>query len=118
MFRSLRQCAPAAIAIVLASIVAFTVLDPHPVTHWSLYAATDASAQYRLFLDPFPDAHSCDVDRRLIVQSGGRAVCRSRLALAVGRRYDDQLAWEFLSPANPFLRLCGRRSQAALEGVK
>jgi len=108
----------AAAAIAILSIVAFTMLDPHPVTRWSLYAATDAAAPYRLFLDPFPDARSCDVDRRLILRNGGRADCRSRLVLAVGRGYDSQLAWEFLSPANPFLRLCGRRSQASLEGIK
>jgi hypothetical protein len=79
----------------------------HVVRHWSLYAASSVAQPYRLFLDPFPDARTCDVERAKIVDAGGRAYCGSRLALSFDRDGESRFFWEFFSPANPWSRLCG-----------
>jgi hypothetical protein len=79
------------------------------VRHWSLYAASNAVQPYRLFLDPFPDARTCEVERDKIVNAGGRAYCGSRLVLAFDRDRESRLFWEFFSPANPWSKLCGNR---------
>jgi hypothetical protein len=102
-------------ALAFAAIVAVTsgavvaAFGWHPVERWNLYAAATKTDSYQFFLGPFPDAHSCDVDKETILRSGGHAVCRGQLTFIAGRVLDDKLAWEFLSPANPFARLCGLR---------
>jgi hypothetical protein len=95
------------IAIALLGIPA-AVLGSYVDREWSLYTAGDAGSAYHLFLDPFPDAHSCEVDAAIVRRNGGSAQCRSRFVLALDRGLHDRLAWEFLSPANPFARICGR----------
>ena len=97
----------AVIAIALLGIPA-AVLASYVDRQWSLYTASDAGSAYHLFLDPFPDAHSCEVDAAIVRRNGGAAQCRSRFVLALDRGLHDRLAWEFLSPANPFARICGR----------
>jgi hypothetical protein len=96
----------AAIAVALLGIPA-TVLASYVDRQWSLYTAADAGSAYRLFLDPFPDARSCEVDAGIVRRNGGTAQCRSRYVLAFDRSLRDRLAWEFLSPANPFAKICG-----------
>ena len=97
----------AVIAIALLAIPA-TLLASYVDRQWSLYTASDAGSAYRLFLDPFPDARSCEADAAIVRRNGGSAQCRSRFVLALDRGLHDRLAWEFLSPANPFARICGR----------
>jgi hypothetical protein len=97
----------AAIAIALLGIPA-AVLASYVDRQWSLYTASDAASAYHLFLDPFPDVRSCEVDAAIVRRNGGSAQCRSRYVLALDRGLHDRLAWEFLSPANPFARICGR----------
>jgi hypothetical protein len=96
-----------AVAIALLGIPT-AVLASYVDREWSLYTASDAGSAYHLFLDPFPDAHSCEADAAIVRRNGGSAQCRSRLVLALDRGLHDRLAWEFLSPANPFARICGR----------
>jgi hypothetical protein len=103
-----RAAAIAAATLVLVGIPA-TVLASYVDRQWSLYTADAPGAAYRLFLDPFPDARSCETDAAIVRRNGGRAQCRSRYVLAFDRGFHDRLAWEFLSPANPFARICGRR---------
>jgi hypothetical protein len=97
----------AGIAIALLGIPA-AVLASYVDRQWSLYTAVDDRSAYHLFLDPFPDARSCEVDAAIVRRNGGSAQCRSRYVLALDRGLHDRLAWEFLSPANPFARMCGR----------
>jgi hypothetical protein len=80
------------------------------VRHWSLYAATGPQNPYHLFLEPFPDARSCNVYGKQILRVGGRARCTSKLVLSFDRARESALFWEFLSVANPWARICGRRS--------
>ncbi len=102
-----RLAAIAGITIALLAIPA-AVLASYVDRQWSLYTASEAGSAYRLFLDPFPDARSCEADAAIIRRNGGSAECRSRYVLALDRGVRDRLAWEFLSPANPFARICGR----------
>jgi hypothetical protein len=105
--RTLKRLAVVAgITIVLLGIPA-AVLASYVDRQWSLYTALDARSAYGLFLDPFPDARSCEVDAAIVRRNGGAAQCRSRYVLALDRGLHDRLAWEFLSPANPFARICG-----------
>jgi hypothetical protein len=96
----------AGIAAVLIAVPA-TVLASYVDRQWSLYTASDADPAYHLFIDPFPDEHSCQVDAKIVRRNGGQAQCRSRYVLAFDRGLRDRLAWEFIGPANPFARLCG-----------
>ena len=96
----------AAVTIALLAIPA-VVLASYADRQWSLYTASDARSEYRLFLDPFPDARSCEVDAAIVRRNGGTAQCRSRYVLALDRSLRDRLAWEFLSPANPVAKICG-----------
>jgi hypothetical protein len=95
----------AGIAAVAIAIPA-TVLASYADRQWSLYTASDQDPAYHLFLDPFPDEHSCEVDAKVVRRNGGKAECRSRYVLAFDRGLRDRLAWEFIGPANPFARLC------------
>jgi hypothetical protein len=96
----------AAITLALLGIPA-AVLASYVDRQWSLYTASDASSAYHLFLDPFPDARSCEVDAKIVRRNGGAAQCRRRYVLSLDRSLRDRLAWEFLSPANPFAKICG-----------
>jgi hypothetical protein len=80
------------------------------VRHWSLYAASGPDAPYHLFIDPFPDARTCRVESAKIASVGGRAYCGSHLVLSFDRAREQRLFWEFLSVANPWSRVCGRRA--------
>jgi hypothetical protein len=101
-----------AIAVVAVPAVALAALRPQFQTQWALYTADEAKAPYRLYLDPFPDARSCDLDRRVVLHAGGFARCESHIVLSFDRAKRDQLFWEFESPGNPFLRLCGKIAAA------
>ncbi|HTA40498.1 MAG TPA: hypothetical protein VK760_15540 [Candidatus Acidoferrales bacterium] len=101
-----RLAVVAAITIALLGIPA-AVLASYVDRQWSLYTASDASSAYHLFLDPFPDARSCEVDAKIVRRNGGTAQCRSHYVLSLDRSLRDRLAWEFLSPANPFAKICG-----------
>jgi hypothetical protein len=79
------------------------------VRHWNLYAAAGATQPYRLFLGPFPSAHTCEIERERIIGAGGHSFCASRLVVSLDREREKQLFWEFLSAANPWTRLCGPR---------
>ena len=76
------------------------------VQHWALYASSGPGKPFHLFLDPFPDEKTCQVDSRAIIGSGGRAYCAAHAALTFDRTGENRLLWEFLSPANPWSRLC------------
>lgn len=102
-----RFAVTAFVALLLLAIPA-TVLASYVDRQWGLYTAGDSASSYRLFLDPFPDARSCEVDAAVVRRNGGLAQCRSRYVLAFDRGVRDRLAWEFLSPGNPFARLCGK----------
>jgi hypothetical protein len=102
----------AVIVMVAAPAIALASLRPQFETQWALYTATDAKATYTLYLDPFPDARSCEVDRRAFLRVGGFARCQSRTVLSFNSAQRDQLFWEFESPGNPFSRLCGKIAQA------
>jgi hypothetical protein len=86
----------AVIAIALLAIPA-TVLASYVDRQWSLYTASDAGSAYHLFLDPFPDARSCEADAAIVRRNGGSAQCRSRYVLALDRGLHDRLAREFLA---------------------
>jgi hypothetical protein len=104
VFRRLAVIAVIAIALLAVPV---TVLASYVDQQWGLYTASAPGSAYRLFLDPFPDARSCEVDAAIVRRNGGSAQCRSRFVLALDRGLHDRLAWEFLSPANPFARICG-----------
>jgi hypothetical protein len=95
----------AGIAIGLIGIPG-TVLASYVDRQWSLFTASPADPAYRLFLDPFPDERTCEADAKIVRRNGGSAQCRSHYVLAFDRGVRDRLAWEFLSPAGPFARLC------------
>jgi len=106
-----RHCffyAGAAVAA-LAVLGIFASGQAQIVRHWSLYAASGPGRPYHLFLDPFPDAHSCRVASAKIAAVGGRAYCGSRLVLSFDRDREHRLFWEFISVANPWTRVCGPR---------
>ncbi|HUA09164.1 MAG TPA: hypothetical protein VMA98_07795 [Candidatus Acidoferrales bacterium] len=105
----LRAAAVFALAVLAATIAAFASGNVAVVRHWSLYAATNPRAAYHLFLEPFPDAHTCEIDREKILAAGGGARCSSRLVLSVDRAREEQLFWDFFSIANPWNHLCGHR---------
>ena len=102
-----RAAIAAAIAMVLVAIP-IAVLASYVDRDWSLYTATTPDSAYRLFLDPFPDERSCQADASIVRRNGGFAQCRSSYVLAFDRSLHDRLIFEFLSPANPFARICGR----------
>ena len=92
--------------VLAATVVAFAANNVRIVRHWSLYAATSPHAVYHLFLEPFPDARTCETDRKKILAAGGGARCDSRLVLSF-RAQEETLFWEFFSIANPWSRICG-----------
>jgi len=98
-------CALGAIAIVAG--VGTVVASGHVriVRHWSLYAASAPGQPYHLYLDPFPDARSCNRHGIRINRAGGRAYCGSRLVLSFDAKRESQLFWE--SIADPWSRICG-----------
>jgi hypothetical protein len=79
------------------------------VTHWNIYAASGPTHRYTLFLGPFPNARTCNVEAREIVRAGGRAYCASQTELSFDRKREAALFWEFLSAANPWSKICGKR---------
>ena len=94
VYPRLARIAVVAVAVLgISCAVAASCLD----RQWSLYTASDAGSAYRLFLDPFPDAHSCEVDAAIVRRNGGAAQCRSRVVLALDRGLHDRLASEFVS---------------------
>ena len=95
--RSLRTFALIAVIAVALLGVPATVLASYVDRQWSLYTATDSGSAYRLFLDPFPDARSCEIDAAIVRRNGGSAQCRSRYVLALDRGLHDRLARELLS---------------------
>jgi hypothetical protein len=94
--------------MVLCAVV--LVGRPTLVRHWDIYASSTGGprASYPLFLGPFPTAFSCEVEARIIVQSGGHAFCASRLALESGNRHQEQLLAEFW-PSARWIALCEAR---------
>ena len=48
------------------------VVRPNIVERWGIYASSTGGPpeSYPLFLEPFPTKFSCDVEARIIVQSG------------------------------------------------
>ncbi len=76
-------------------------------TTWALYAAHQKSGPYVVFLDPFPSKNSCELEKSLVTSAGGFASCRQKTGIL--RVADaNNLAWEFLSPAAPGIRICTR----------
>lgn len=83
------------LALVAAATVAF-VTQPHVVERWALYLGPGpVPSQGRLFLDPFPNAMSCESRVRLFQRNGESAFCASRRELAFGSRTDAILAADF-----------------------
>ncbi len=100
-----RIAAIAAVVVLLVGIPA-AVTASYVDREWALYTAPSAGAAYELFLDPFPDEQSCEADAAIVRRNGGFAQCHDRYVLAFDRSVRDRLAWEFLSPENPFARIC------------
>jgi hypothetical protein len=83
------------LALVAVATVAF-VAQPHVVERWALYLGPGpAPSRGRLFLDPFPNAMSCESRVRLFHRNGESAFCASRRELAFGSRTDAILAADF-----------------------
>jgi len=95
----------ACIAVAGVSATAATRLEL--VRHWALYAASNRHQPFHLFLDPFPNERTCLVESRVIEKAGGQAYCASHLSLTFDRVREDRLTWEFLSPSNPWSKICG-----------
>ena len=94
---------------------------PHIVERWALYLGSPREMQSaHLFLDPFPDAWSCDVRVRTFTANAERAFCKSRYELEIGTANDARLAADFdpFSPAAWFCfpRWIGRTNVALYEG--
>lgn len=90
----------------LAPIVAFAAGRLAIVNRWALYAASAPGRSYHLFLEPFPDAYTCNRAEAEIHRTGGRAYCTGHLAISFDPNGDTRLFWEFASPANVWLRKC------------
>lgn len=94
------------------ALMTIAAANAEVVEHWNVYAATGPKHAFTLFLGPFPDAHSCNVEAHEIVGGGGRAYCASQTVLSFDRKRETALIWEFLSAENPWTRLCGNHFAA------
>ncbi len=94
-----------------AALVAIAGARPHVVERWALYlgSASDAKDAH-LFLDPFPDAASCETRVRTFEANDERAFCSGHRELAFGGRYDAVLAADF-DPFFSFAWYCSPRRQ-------
>lgn len=90
-----------------AALVSYGATTYQVSNVWALYASHNEAGPYQVFIDPFPNRRSCDIERRIIVGAGGHAQCREHPQILKRSRYLD-LAWEFFSPGAPGLRLCGK----------
>jgi hypothetical protein len=79
-----------------AVLCALLAVRPHVVDRWALYLGTpSAPNQARLFLDPFPDAASCESRARVFAANAERAFCTDRRELEFGTALDAVLAADF-----------------------
>lgn len=95
-------------AVVAVPAIAFAALRPQFEDEWALYTAPTAHGHYQLYIDPFPSARSCELDRRVVRRNGEFGRCERYVVLSFDRKAREQLFWEFESPGNPFARLCGK----------
>ena len=75
---------------------------PHVAEQWALYLGSPLKpSSATLFLDPFPDATSCDSRVQIFAANGERAFCAEHPVLEFGYAIDSALAADFnrLSPA-------------------
>ncbi|MBD5656006.1 MAG: hypothetical protein IAI50_12630 [Candidatus Eremiobacteraeota bacterium] len=79
-----------------AVLCALVVVQPHVVERWALYLGSQTAPQNaRLYLDPFPNAVSCESRVRLFRANAEPAFCAGRRELAFGGRTDAILAVDF-----------------------
>jgi len=68
---------------------------PHVVERYGLYLGSQQQATAHLFLDPFPNAYSCEVRVKVFAANAEPAFCRSHYELEVGSGNDAILAADF-----------------------
>ncbi len=98
---------PFAIGFVLTLLVGALLAStrPHVVERWALYLGSpEAPSSAHLFLDPFPNAYSCETRVRVFAANAERAFCRSHVEFEIGNALDATLAADFdpFSPASWF----------------
>jgi len=78
------------------SLLTLAVVRPHLVERWALYLGSPSDVRgAHLFLDPFPDATSCETRVRTFEANGERAFCASRRQFEFGSAQDAVLAADF-----------------------
>jgi hypothetical protein len=81
-----------------AFVCALAATRPHIAERWALYLGNPATpGAARLFLDPFPDAGSCEATVLVFTANAERAFCSGRMALEFGTAADAVLAADFES---------------------
>jgi hypothetical protein len=78
------------------ALLALAALRPHLVERWALYLGSPSDVRSaHLFLDPFPDAASCETRVRTFEANGESAFCSSRHEFEFGSAQDAVLAADF-----------------------
>ena len=90
----------------LAIAAAVFTLRPHVARHWALYLGTPQQmGAAHLFLDPFPNAYSCETRVKVFAANAERAFCKSRYEFELGSASDALLAADF-NPFSPAAWFC------------
>ena len=78
------------------ALLTLALVRPHVVERWALYLGAPSDVRgAHLFLDPFPDATSCETRVRTFEANGERAFCASRRQFEFGSAQDAVLAADF-----------------------
>jgi hypothetical protein len=79
-----------------AVLFALVAARPHVVERWALYLGSPDDVKHaHLFLDPFPDAWSCETRVATFEANEERAFCSGHREVEFGGAYDAVLAADF-----------------------
>ncbi len=100
-----------ALAVLGAILSVLAFVRPHVVERWALYLGSPADMKdAHLFLDPFPDAVSCETRVQTFAANDERAFCAGRRGIEFGTARDEVLAEDF-NPFFAFAWYCSPRRQ-------
>ena len=104
--RGVRRSFAIGFVIALAIGAMLIAARPHVVERWALYLGpSQQTSASHLFLDPFPNAASCDVRVKVFAANFEHAFCKSRYELVLGTSTDAVLAADF-DPSSPAAWFC------------